>query len=76
MGGGAHLQRMFPVQKVRYMHFTGEFIDAMEAYRLGAVVKVVSKELLRAAVFQIDENCSEKPDDDPVGQASANGDKR
>ena len=28
MGGGAHLQRMFPVQKVRYMYFTGEFIDA------------------------------------------------
>ena len=24
MGGGAHLQRMFPVQKVRYMYFTGE----------------------------------------------------
>ena len=37
MGGGAHLQRMFPVQKVRYMYFTGEFIDAQEAYRLGAV---------------------------------------
>lgn len=41
MGGGAHLQRMFPVQKVRYMYFTGEFIDAQEAYRLGAVEKVV-----------------------------------
>jgi enoyl-CoA hydratase len=31
MGGGAHLQRMFPVQKVRYMYFTGQFIDAQEA---------------------------------------------
>jgi len=41
MGGGAHLQRMFPVQKVRHMYFTGEFIDANEAYRLGAVEKVV-----------------------------------
>ena len=41
MGGGAHLQRMFPVQKVRHMYFTGEFIDAAEAYRLGAVEKVV-----------------------------------
>jgi enoyl-CoA hydratase len=41
MGGGAHLQRMFPVQKVRYMYFTGEFIDAQEAYRLGAVERVV-----------------------------------
>jgi len=41
MGGGAHLQRMFPVQKVRHMYFTGEFIDAHEAYRLGAVERVV-----------------------------------
>lgn len=46
MGGGAHLQRMFPVQKVRYMYFTGEFIDAAEAYRLGAVERVVPREQL------------------------------
>jgi enoyl-CoA hydratase len=46
MGGGAHLQRMFPVQKVRYMYFTGEFIDAREAYRLGAIERVVPKEEL------------------------------
>ena len=46
MGGGAHLQRMFPVQKVRYMYFTGEFIDAREAWRLGAVEKVVAREHL------------------------------
>jgi enoyl-CoA hydratase len=50
MGGGAHLQRMFPVQKVRHMYFTGDFIDAQEAYRLGAVEKVVPlAELLPAA---------------------------
>ena len=46
MGGGAHLQRMFPVQKVRYMYYTGEFIDAQEAYRLGAIEQVVSKDQL------------------------------
>ncbi|MBB5186894.1 enoyl-CoA hydratase [Zhongshania antarctica] len=46
MGGGAHLQRMFPVQKVRYMYFTGEPIDAQEAYRLGAVEKVVPRDRL------------------------------
>jgi enoyl-CoA hydratase len=46
MGGGAHLQRMFPVQKVRYMYFTGEFIDAEEAYRLGAVERVVPRDQL------------------------------
>ncbi|MAC35459.1 MAG: enoyl-CoA hydratase [Haliea sp.] len=53
MGGGAHLQRMFPVQKVRYMYFTGEFIDAAEAYRLGAVEKVVSKEELLPTAREI-----------------------
>ena len=46
MGGGAHLQRMFPVQKVRYMYFTGEPIDAQEAYRLGAIEKVVPRDEL------------------------------
>ncbi|MDH3615667.1 MAG: enoyl-CoA hydratase family protein [Gammaproteobacteria bacterium] len=53
MGGGAHLQRMFPVQKVRYMYFTGEFIDAAEAYRLGAVERVVPREQLMPAAREI-----------------------
>ncbi|MDB5984654.1 MAG: enoyl-CoA hydratase [Pseudomonas sp.] len=53
MGGGAHLQRLFPVQKVRHMYFTGEMIDAAEAYRLGAVERVVPREQLREAVLQI-----------------------
>jgi enoyl-CoA hydratase len=47
MGGGAHLQRMFPVQKVRYMYYTGEFIDAEEAFRLGAIERVVPRDRLR-----------------------------
>lgn len=53
MGGGAHLQRLFPVQKVRMMYFTGESIDAAEAYRLGAIEKVVSKDDLPAAAREI-----------------------
>ncbi|BBH45450.1 enoyl-CoA hydratase family protein [Pseudomonas sp. KU43P] len=53
MGGGAHLQRLFPVQKVRHMYFTGEMIDAAEAYRLGAVERVVPREQLREAALQI-----------------------
>jgi len=53
MGGGAHLQRMFPVQKVRYMYFTGEFIDAQEAYRLGAVERVVPRDELREQAMQV-----------------------
>ncbi len=47
MGMGAHLQRMFPVHKVRHMYFTGQPVDAAEAYRLGAVERVVSRDRLR-----------------------------
>lgn len=53
MGGGAHLQRLFPVQKVRMMYFTGDSITAAEAYRLGAIEKVVPKAELRDAALSI-----------------------
>ncbi|WP_152223053.1 enoyl-CoA hydratase family protein [Pseudomonas sp. SCB32] len=53
MGGGAHLQRLFPVQKVRHMYFTGEPIDAYEAYRLGAVERVVPRDKLRDAALDV-----------------------
>ena len=60
MGMGAHLQRMFPVQKVRYMYFTGQAIDAHEAYRLGAVERVVPRDELRAAACEIASVIAEK----------------
>lgn len=60
MGGGAHLQRLFPVQKVRYMYFTGEFIDAAEAYRLGAVERVVPREKLMDVAREIAGKIAEK----------------
>lgn len=60
MGGGAHLQRMFPVQKVRHMYFTGEFIDAREAWRLGAVEKVVAREQLLPEALAIAGKIAEK----------------
>ncbi|MDX1497384.1 MAG: enoyl-CoA hydratase family protein [Salinisphaeraceae bacterium] len=60
MGGGAHLQRLFPVQKVRMMYFTGESIDAAEAYRLGAIEKVVPKDQLRDAAMAIAAKIAEK----------------
>jgi enoyl-CoA hydratase len=53
MGGGAHLQRLFPVQKVRHMYFTGEFIDAAEGYRLGAIERVVPRAELRDCALAI-----------------------
>ena len=60
MGGGAHLQRLFPVQKVRTMYFTGESITATEAYRLGAIEKVVSRAELRAAALAIAQKIAAK----------------
>jgi enoyl-CoA hydratase len=46
MGGASHLMRMFPIQKVRAAFFTAGRIDAAEAYRLGAVEKVVPPDRL------------------------------
>jgi enoyl-CoA hydratase len=46
MGGASHLMRMFPIQKVRAAFFTAGRIDAAEAYRLGAIEKVVSRDTL------------------------------
>lgn len=60
MGGGAHLQRLFPVQKVRYMYFTGEFIDAEEAYRLGAIERVVPRDEVLANCREIAETIASK----------------
>ena len=53
MGGGAHLQRLFPLQKVRMMYFTGEPITAAEAYRLGAVETVVPRAELRDTALAV-----------------------
>jgi enoyl-CoA hydratase len=63
MGGGAHLQRMFPVQKVRHMYFTGEMIDAAEAYRLGAVERVVPRAELREAALDVARKIAAKSPD-------------
>ena len=43
MGGASHLSRMLPLHKVRAAFFTGGDILASEAYRLGAVEKVVPR---------------------------------
>ena len=53
MGGGAHLQRLFPVQKVRAMYFTGEPITAADAWRLGAIETVVPKAALRQTALAL-----------------------
>ncbi len=46
MGGARHLARLFPQSVVRRMLFTAERLGAEEAYRLGAVVRVVPHDQL------------------------------
>ncbi len=41
MGGASHLSRMLPLHKVRALFFTGGRCPAEEAYRLGAIEKLV-----------------------------------
>lgn len=53
MGGAAHLQRMFGVQKTRYLFFTGDMIGAPEALRLGAIERVVPAGALREQALAI-----------------------
>ncbi|MEW4467437.1 enoyl-CoA hydratase family protein [Parasphingorhabdus sp. JC815] len=48
MGGASHLSRMLPLHKVRAAFFTGGNIPAEEAYRLGAVEKVVPRNELES----------------------------
>ncbi|WP_431024959.1 enoyl-CoA hydratase family protein [Halomonas sp. H5] len=60
MGGGAHLQRLFPVQKVRYLFFTGEAISAPEAERYGFIERLVEKHELAATAREIAERIAAK----------------
>jgi len=63
MGGAAHMQRMFGVQKTRYLFYTGEMMCAQEAYRLGAVERVVSEAELRDAALAVANKIAEKSPD-------------
>jgi enoyl-CoA hydratase len=60
MGAATHLMRMFPVQKVRRMFYTGQPITAAEAYRLGAVESVVKREEVLPAARALAENIAGK----------------
>ena len=53
MGGGAHLQRLFPVQKVRYMYFTGETVSAPDAMQYGFIEQLVERDQLAATAREI-----------------------
>ncbi len=60
LGAASHLLRMFPIQKVRRMLYTGEPIGAEEAYRLGALEAVVKREQLRPAARALAEKIALK----------------
>ena len=60
LGAASHLMRMFPIQKVRKMLFTGEPIDAAEAYRLGALEWIGPRDELMAAARTIAESIASK----------------
>lgn len=60
MGGGAHLQRLFPVQKVRHMFFTGEPVSAPDAMAYGFIERLVPKAELPGAAREIAEKIAAK----------------
>ncbi len=60
LGAASHLMRMFPIQKVRKMLFTGEPIDAAEAHRLGALEWTGPRNELLGAARRIAESIAGK----------------
>ena len=52
MGGARHLGRLFPQGVTRRLHYTADRLPAAEAYRLGAVHRVVPSEQLMAAAME------------------------
>ena len=60
LGAASHLLRMFPIQKVRRMLYSGEPISAQEAYRLGALEAVVKREELRGVARDLAAKIAEK----------------
>ncbi len=60
LGAASHLLRMFPIQKVRRMLYSGESISAAEAYRLGALEAVVKRDELLPTARRLAEKIAEK----------------
>ncbi len=74
LGAASHLMRMFPIQKVRKMLFTGEPISAQEAYRLGALEAMVTREELMPRAREIARSIAAKsPKAMRLAKESVNG---
>lgn len=74
MGGGAHLQRLFPVQKVRYLFLTGDKISAVDAQQYGFIERVVPREQLRETALEIARKIASKsPEMIRIAKEALNG---
>lgn len=74
LGAASHLLRMFPIQKVRRMLYSGEPIGAEEAHRLGAVETVVPRDALRATARELaDKIAAKSPKAVRLAKESLNG---
>lgn len=74
LGAATHLLRMFGMQKTRKMLLTGEPITAAEAYRLGAVEEVTSREALIPTAMKLAESIASKsPKAVKLAKESLNG---
>lgn len=74
LGAATHLYRMFGMQKTRKMLLTGEPITAAEAYRLGAVEEVTTRDGLLPAARKLAESIASKsPKAVKLAKESLNG---
>ena len=74
LGAATHLLRMFGMQKTRKMLLTGEPITAAEAYRLGAVEEVTTREQLLPTAMKLAESIASKsPKAVKLAKESLNG---
>ena len=74
MGAATHAMRMFGLQEARRMLFTGEPIDAAEAFRLGGLLRVVPQDQLRDSALELAGKIAEKsPKAMRAAKASMNG---
>ena len=61
LGGGAHLSRLFPLQAVRKMMFTGKPISAERALSYGAIESIhIDQDALLAAAMDIAKDIASK----------------
>lgn len=60
MGGAKHLSLLVPRMIVRYMHYTGDTLNAEEMKQYGAVIEVVPQERLLQTAMELAERMAKK----------------